>query len=128
MRIGSTALAALGALLLPGCVTYSTIKDEPRTEVRFVSAKATEVFYRAYRDPVPEKKHEIWVRLPLPYWQYSKDSDNIRFNRALQKADANRDGVITEKEAAAFAEREKEKETEDLKTSDARPEGGGAGV
>jgi hypothetical protein len=107
-------------LLLPGCVTYSTIKDEPRTEVRFVSAKATEVFYRAYRDPVPEKKHDIWVMLPLPYWQYSKDSDNIRFNRALQKADANHNGVITEKEAAAFAVAEQARRAEE-----GRPVAGG---
>jgi hypothetical protein len=39
----------------------------------------------------------------LPYMQQKRSTDNIFFNAAVQAADTNGDGVVSDEEAAAYA-------------------------
>jgi len=100
MNFKMIASAALLALL-PGCVMQTNVKDEPRQTVRFATARAAQVFYDAYRGPI--EKRSISISFGLPYAYRTVPSDNVTFNVATRAADADHNGVITEKEANAFA-------------------------
>jgi small ligand-binding sensory domain FIST len=102
-------LALLGGLA-SGCVTaYTTVKDEPRQTVQFASGLAAQTFYDAYiRDNYvcPDEDHaNSWVGLDTvpPYQRRKIETDNVLFNRAIEKADTNHDGIISEAEAQGYA-------------------------
>lgn len=96
---------------ISGCVTHTIVKNEPRKNIQFASAAAAQVFYEAYLNhyhPVwPDSTnamiHNVSVTIHLPYWQYRTVSENVRFNRAVEAADADHDGIIAEAEAKAYA-------------------------
>lgn len=108
---------ALAAISLLGCittscvgVTYTKYKDEPRQRIRFSSTAAAQTFYDAYasidRPQVRDGRFhsiKVYAGLVSPYSQHTKTTENIGFNAAVQRADANRNGTITEKEARAYA-------------------------
>lgn len=98
------AIIALLGCLTSGCVTQTTVKDEPRQSVHFSDPQAAKTFYDAYLAAASPKGHgTVAVYVPLPYWHRTVSSDNIRFNSAVRTADSNHDGVISEEEARAFA-------------------------
>jgi len=100
------AIVALFSCITSGCVTHTTVKDEPRQSVRFSSPEAAKTFYDAYLSATSPKGHgSVSVYVPLPYWHRTVSTDNIRFNSAVQAADGNHDGIISEEEAHAFATR-----------------------
>jgi hypothetical protein len=102
---------ALLIAAVSGCVTRAIVKNEPRKNIQFASVAAAQVFYEAYLNHT----HPVWpdstnavinnvsVTIHLPYWQYHTVSENVRFNRAVEAADTNHDGVISEAEAQAYA-------------------------
>ena len=100
-----TCLLALSS----GCVSYTTVKDEPRKQAHFASQKAAETFYEAYLlDNYPPgccggKTNMISVDLASPYWHRKQRTDNVRFNSTILKADTDHDGTISEDESAAYS-------------------------
>jgi hypothetical protein len=102
--------AALLACLMCGCVTCVTTKNEPRKSVRFTSAEAAQTFYEAYLEHEYQHYHStnavshvVSIGLHSPYWQSTAITENVRFNRAVEMADTNHDGVISEAEAEGYA-------------------------
>ncbi len=90
--------------LTSGCVSHISIKDEPRKNVRFSSPKAAQTFYDAYLSAdSPKRSLSLGIFVPLPYRHQTVSTDNVRFNSVVQKVDSNHDGVISDKEARAFA-------------------------
>ncbi len=98
------ATIALLTCLMSGCVTHTAIKNEPRQSVRFSSPQAAQTFYDAYLSAnSPEGDGSVALFVALPYQHRTVSTDNVRFNSAVRTADSNHDGVISEKEARAFA-------------------------
>jgi hypothetical protein len=111
MKKKSIAIPAIITLLCcitSGCVTRTTVKDEPRQSVQFASAQAAQTFYDAYISHYYQSSAQLTVALPLPYTHSKLVSDDVRFNHAVQLADTNHDGIISESEAQAYAEKVKE--------------------
>ena len=103
-RLFVAALAALLAGLAAGCVSHTTVKNEPRQSVRFASPEAAQNFYDAYLSGFsPTGKGTVAVYVPPPYWHRTVSSDNVRFNTAVQSADLDHNDVISDEEAQAFA-------------------------
>jgi hypothetical protein len=97
------SIAVLGCIT-SGCVTHTTIKDESRQSVHFSSPEAAQTFYDAYLSGNNLKGDGyVAVYVALPYEHRTVSTDNVRFNSAVQAADSNRDGMISEEEARAFA-------------------------
>ena len=101
--------SALLCCLSMGCVRYTKINDEPRREVSFSSTPTAQTFYDAYAGvgsvKVKDgKKRSIkaYIWFPLPYWQNTVKSENVKFNEAIQSADADHNGVVSQKEARAY--------------------------
>ena len=86
-----------------GCVSVTTVKDEPRKSVLFASQKAAETFYRTYLADTHTARGSFNVFIPPPYWRYKVPSENVQFNDAIRRADRNSDGIISEKEANAYS-------------------------
>jgi hypothetical protein len=89
--------------LLVGCVAHNTVKDEPRRTVQFGSAHAAQAFYDAYlkfSHPTPKNSNSIYIS--LPYWHNTIVSENVRLNKALESADSDQNGTISEAEAEAY--------------------------
>ncbi len=98
------AIIALLSCLTSGCVSHTTIKDEPRQSVRFSSPQSAQTFYDAYLSTTsPEGRGSVCVYVALPYQHQTVSTDNVRFNRAVQTADSNHNGVISREEASSFA-------------------------
>ncbi|MES2659544.1 MAG: hypothetical protein V4689_13075 [Verrucomicrobiota bacterium] len=103
------------------CVTYTKYKDETRTKVNFSSTSTAQTFYDAYASvdsPMGNGCLVAKIPLPLPYWQMTKDTENTKFNAAVQIADTNHDNIISKKEARAYAASvaaERKQKWEDLK-------------
>jgi hypothetical protein len=99
---------------LSGCVHTTYYDDAPRQDTRFESQQAATTFYNAvlaeHYPPPPlrdddKPAHEtlsLWVGENFVTWNHVKSS-NVIFNDAAAQADTNHDGLITEAEAAAFA-------------------------
>jgi hypothetical protein len=105
-NIATPAIVALFTCFGSGCVTYTTYKDEPRQNVHFASPKAAESFYETYLAtyyPVAKDRHLLVCSVSLPYMQQKRSTDNIFFNAAVQAADTNSDGIVSDEEAAAYA-------------------------
>jgi len=98
------ASIAVLSCILSGCVTRTTIKDESRQGVHFSSPEAAQTFYDAYLSVSSPKGHgSVVLYVALPYQHRTVSTDNVRFNSAVQAADRNHDGIISEEEAVAFA-------------------------
>ena len=103
MKTEISFVAAVLVGLATGCVTHTTIKDAPRQSVTFGSPEAAQHFYDAYLAASSPKGHgSVVMYVPLPYWHRTVRRDNVRFNAAVEAADANRDGIISDEEASAF--------------------------
>ena len=109
MKKSAVIIMLLGCVA-SGCVTRTTFKDEPRQSVHFASAEAAQTFYdaylaRNYRFSPPDKAetNEIAVFIVMPYRHYTVQTENFRFNHAIQLADTNHDGIISDVEARAYA-------------------------
>lgn len=101
---GSTLLAGV----MTGCVTHTTVKNEPRRSVRFASPEAAQNFYDAYLSGFsPSGKGSVAIYVPPPYWHRTVKSDDARFNAAVQAADADHNDVISDEEAQDYAARMK---------------------
>ena len=93
-----------------GCVSTSTVKNEPRATVQFASPTAAQVFYEAYITKIYTRPMGenfcIGVGVPvwLPYKHREYLTDNVYFNAAVKAADTNHDGVISEEEAKRYRE------------------------
>src|ERR1051326_6125088 len=87
-----------------GCVTRTTVKDEPRQQVRFASRNAAEMFYEAYLATYHshDTRNQVAITFPLPYMHRTVNTDNVHFNAVVRKVDANHDGLISDEEAAEF--------------------------
>lgn len=112
MKKLAVALAAVTvACIVSGCVTYVTTKNEPRQSARFTSPAAAETFYDAYLASEHRSSyyrtnavsHTVTISIYLPYLHYKTSTENVRFNHALELADANHDGVISDAEAREYA-------------------------
>jgi hypothetical protein len=98
------AIIALLSCLTSGCVSHTTIKDEPRRSVRFSSPQAAQIFYDAYLSAAsPKGRGSVSVYVGLPYQHETVSTDNVLFNSAVQTADSNHNAVISTEEARAFA-------------------------
>jgi hypothetical protein len=113
-KFTTAVIAALLVCVVSGCVTYVTTKNEPRDNVRFENAQAAQTFYDAYLAHSYNRNfygktnavsRVVTIGIHPPYWQYKNMTDNVRFNRAVDLADANHDGLITLTEAQAYAEK-----------------------
>ena len=106
MRVKSLVIpTAIGLISMTGCVTRTTVKNEPRETIHFGSERAAQTFYEAYlanRYP-SDKKNVVAVWIGLPYRHYTVSTDNVHFNQAVQSTDRNGDGVISEEEARDYA-------------------------
>jgi hypothetical protein len=93
-----------------GCISHeeTVYRDVERAKVEFETEKAARVFYEALsKMPSDERgEKETEVSLPIVFHHRKREvtGQNVRFNHAVERCDTNRDGVITEKEAAIFAE------------------------
>ena len=95
----------LALIVASGCVTRTTVQNEPRQSVRFASQQAAETFYSAYlaANYPSNKTNSVAVWIGLPYNHNKIKTDNVRFNAAVQSADSDRDGMISDAEAQAYA-------------------------
>ncbi|HYO09100.1 MAG TPA: hypothetical protein VER17_09015 [Tepidisphaeraceae bacterium] len=100
----SAAIALLIVAALIGCVSRTTVRDEPRRGVTFADAATAQTFYDTYlRVYHPEPEGHVTVALPLPYHHVKRGSENVQFNAAVKRVDLNQDQLISAEEARAFA-------------------------
>jgi hypothetical protein len=96
-------------IIASGCITRTTVENEPRQSVRFTSQQAAETFYEAYlANYYPSNKtnnFHFWIGLPALYTHHYVETDNVHFNEAVQLADTNHDGTISDAEAQTYAAR-----------------------
>ena len=98
-------LLAISAIL-PSCVSVTKIKDEDRTKVRFANTRAARVFYEAALLPHGPNQNghgTVCIGAWSPIVVRTKETGNVLFNKAVQSADANRNGLISQSEAEKFA-------------------------
>lgn len=114
MKRQTTTLAVIAAALLSGCLvsTSSTQVAEPEAEraaVAFESDRALAVFqdqvHALYADGDAELSKSSWG-VPLLYGSSERTvlSENAHYNQQIARADVDADGVITEAEAATYAQ------------------------
>lgn len=104
-------IAVSGALLLAGCITHqeTVYQDVPRVIVSFENDAAARVFYEALSSmPSGNAGAESNTKIEIPVVFECKthvvQGPNAAFNKAVERCDTNKDGVITENEAKIFAE------------------------
>jgi hypothetical protein len=107
---GNLSLVALVALN-SGCISSEKIeyRDAPRAKVEFESDAAGKSFYeglaklqnRRHRN---ESKTDVALPIVFEHKHRVIEGDNVAFNEAVQRCDANGDGKITESEARIFSE------------------------
>jgi hypothetical protein len=97
-----TTMALVSA---PGCITHTTARNEPRQSVHFSSERSAETFYEAYLaiSYPSDKQSFVAISIGMPYTHRTISTDNVRFNRAVQSADSNGDGIISDAEAESYA-------------------------
>lgn len=101
--------------LASGCVVHTTVKNPSRQPIRFETAKTAQTFYDTYlaaADPKGNGSLSVGLSLPLPYRHQTVETDNVRFNAAVEMADRNHDRVISKDEAQAFAAQKQSSELE----------------
>ena len=103
--IGKLFVLLAPVLFAPGCVTRTTMSDAPRKPVQFETASGAQTFYEAYlkNDYPSTSRSSLAVGVPLPYWHRTVKTENVNFNRAVDEADANHDGTISQDEARTYA-------------------------
>lgn len=114
LRHRTDALAALllaAAAAVSGCISHQETvrRDEDPLEIEFESQEASRIFFRAVEqrreDATPtESKTEFHVPVLLSHKVTTVYGPNRVRNQAVRRADANRNGTITEKEAQIFAD------------------------
>lgn len=99
-----SSIIVLFSCFTSACISHITIKDEPRQSVRFSSPQAAQTFYDAYLSAIsPKGRGSVSVYVALPYWHRTELTDNVHFNRAVQAADSNHNGIISGEETRTFA-------------------------
>ncbi len=106
--VSTFSTIALLCCITSGCVTCTTYRDEPRRKVRFSSARTAQTFYDAYASigtPIGSGILSVGVGfpMPLPYRRSTVPTENVKFNAAIQAADTDHNGVISEQEARTYA-------------------------
>lgn len=102
-------LPAVSAVLcLAGCIDHSetSYRNVERVKVQFESEKAGRVFYETLsKMPFDQAESHTQISIPVVFDnKYTvKSGENEKFNEAVRRCDTNKDGVITETEAAIFA-------------------------
>ena len=106
----SLAMVSVGAVLfLAGCIDHSetTYRDAERVKVQFESEKSGRIFYEALSKMPFHGRVESHTEVSIPVVFHNRDTvksgENEKFNEAVRRCDTNKDGVITEAEAAIFA-------------------------
>ncbi|NBP23559.1 MAG: hypothetical protein EBU81_03165 [Proteobacteria bacterium] len=101
-------LLALGGL---GCISHQeTIRrDEERLPISFETDAAARTFYEAVEkvrtsSTPTESKTEFHIPVILSHKITTVNGPHQVFNEAVRRADTDRDGKITEKEARIFAD------------------------
>lgn len=105
-HMARSVLITVLTCLASGCVMHTTVKNPSRQPIRFETAKTAQTFYDTYlaaADPKGNGSLSIGLSLPLPYRHQTVETDNVRFNAAVEMADRNHDRVISKNEAQAFA-------------------------
>lgn len=108
-QMARSGLITVMTCLASGCVVHTTVRNPSRQSIRFESAKTAQTFYDTYlsaADPKGNGSLAIGLSLPLPYWHKTVETDNVRFNAAVQMADTNHDGFLSKDEVQAFAAQE----------------------
>jgi hypothetical protein len=128
LLLGFHASAALAVFLLVSCVSVqkTSYQDAPLAGTTFESEKASSTFYQAvlaekFPAKGPNTTLTLFVPLPFSYYHRDRQSSNVMLNAALAQADTDKNGVITEDEANAFAaglaaKREAAKKTDEKST------------
>jgi hypothetical protein len=93
---------------LTGCIssTSTSYSDVDRTKVAFASERAGRLFYETLsklpREHREESKNHVSLIL-IHVERKTVTGTNRYFNQAVERCDTDRDGTITEEEAAIFA-------------------------
>ena len=91
-----------------GCISSSSTSysDVERTRVAFASERAGRLFYetlsRLPREEREESKNQVSLIL-VNFERKTISGPNRFFNHAVERCDTDKDGTITEEEAAIFA-------------------------
>ncbi|HYO09567.1 MAG TPA: hypothetical protein VER17_11400 [Tepidisphaeraceae bacterium] len=96
-------VVSLLVLASSGCISRTTVRDEPRRSVAFADVATAQTFYDAYLRMYHSEDGRLSVAVPLPYHHVKRGSENVQFNRAIDRADADHDRGISAEEARAFA-------------------------
>lgn len=109
-RLPLVAVMALG-LGAAGCIhTEETVtRDEPRMKVEFETETAGRVFYEALsrsNGGHSRRESSSEVEIPLVFGHKTRTvrGPNMAFNEAVQRADTNKDGRISEIEARIYSD------------------------
>jgi|SRR5882724_3409375 len=96
------------ACALTGCITSTstTYSDVERTKVAFGSERAGRLFYETLSKLPHERREESKNQVSLVLVNFERKTitgPNRFFNQAVERCDTDKDGTITEEEAAIFA-------------------------
>jgi hypothetical protein len=104
-----SAVIGGAVLCLSGCIDHSetTYRSAERVKVQFESEKAGRIFYETLSKMPYHETDESHTDVSIPvvfHNRYTiKSGENEKFNEAVLRCDTNKDGMITETEAAIFA-------------------------
>lgn len=100
----------LSAFAFSGCISHETrvVRDVERKPVEFENESAGRVFYEALSKTSrnysrSETTTEFELPIILDHKRHVVTGPNTAFNEAVAVCDSNKDGKITETEAAIFA-------------------------
>lgn len=106
-----TALLASATLLGTGCISHheTVYRDTERVAVSFENDTAARLFYeglerRRKNRSGNETRTELHIPVVFEHEVKTVTGPSAQFNDAVQAADTNRDGKITEAEARIFNE------------------------
>lgn len=96
------------ACALTGCIssTSTTYSDVERTKISFGSERAGRLFYETLSKLPQERRDETNNQVSLILLHVQRTTitgPNRYFNQAVERCDTDKDGTITEEEAAIFA-------------------------
>ncbi len=107
----SLLIVTLTAVAATGCIhtEETVVRDSPRVPVEFETETAGRIFYEALSRSNGGHSHRessAEVEVPFVFGHKTRTvrGPNLAFNEAVQRADTNHDGRITEVEARIYAD------------------------
>ena len=107
----SLLIVTLTAVAATGCIhtEETVVRDSPRVPVEFETETAGRIFYEALSRSNGGRSHresssEVEVPFVFGHKTRTVRGPNLAFNEAVQRADTNHDGRITEVEARIYAD------------------------